>query len=137
MAALGFILVHTATAVSQVETTTSDLAQWAEGEPDETPTTSTPFDCVLFLPQSTRQDRRGRQVKEPTLMWDGLNCDGTSAPRLSEAQELRVTACELTGPDPVRWQINGDPEPLGPPGEVLCWQARLIRVSDGADTGEA
>lgn len=132
---LGTICVHTATPVTEVES--DDEATWAAGEPEKTVTTGEAFPCVLFLPLGKREDTRGRQVREPTLLWEAFNEEGEPMVPVKENDELLILAEELTGADPVRWQVNGEPQPFGPPGEVIGYQATLIRVSDGADVGAA
>lgn len=132
---IGNVCVHTATPVAASES--DDESTWAAGEPDRTTVTGESFPCCLFLPLGKREDTRGRQVREPTLLWEAFNEEGEPMVPVRESDELLILAEELTGPDPVRWQVNGDPQPIGPPGQVIGYQATLIRVSDGADVGVA
>lgn len=129
---LGAICVHSATPVTRAEG--DDPAAWAAGEPDSTVEEGDAFPCCLFLPLGpARQDTKGRQVREPTLLWDALDEDGELIPRVRINDELLIVAPELTGADAVRWQVLGEPQPLGPPGSVKGYQALLARVSDGAE----
>jgi hypothetical protein len=65
-------------------------------------------------------------------MWDPADITpaGAESPRADD--ELLITAIELspaTGAETVRWQIEGQPQPFGPPGEaVVGVQANLKRV---------
>lgn len=126
------VCVHTATPVTQSES--DDEATWAAGEPDESTVTGTTFPCCLFLPLGpARQDTKGRQVREPTLLWEAYDEEGEPLPLVRINDELLIVALELTGEDPVRWQVLGEPQPLGAPGNVIGFQATLARVSDGAE----
>ncbi len=70
---LGSVCVHTATAITQVQSTEG----WAAGEPTLTRTEGKAFPCLLQLPTpNKRQDRRGREVKEPILLWPVENENG-------------------------------------------------------------
>jgi hypothetical protein len=129
---IAYVCVHTATPITQSES--DDEMTWAAGEPDETTETGAPFPCCLFLPLGpARQDTKGRQVREPTLLWDSLNEEGEPIPQVRINDELLIVAPELTGEAAVRWQVLGEPQPLGAPGWVKGYQATLVRVSDGAE----
>ena len=129
---IAYVCVHTATPVTRAESTEPD--SWAAGEPDETVEEGTSFPCCLFLPLGPpRENTKGRQVREPTLLWDALNEEGEEIPPVRLNDELLVVAPELTGAAAVRWQVLGEPQPLGPPGWVKGYQATLARVSDGAE----
>jgi hypothetical protein len=129
---IGYVCVHTATPVTRAES--DDATTWAAGEPDETALEGDAFPCCLFLPLGpARQDTKGRQIREPTLLWDALGEEGEVIPQVRINDELLVVAPELTGAAPVCWQVLGEPQPLGPPGSVKGYQATLARVSDGAE----
>lgn len=125
------VLVHTATPLLWVTG-----PNWIEGEPDENRVPGTPFACCLFLPlPGQAQPRRGRRVVSvPTLLL--ATHDLADSPvDVRASDELDITAPELPppwgGPDPVRWQVEGDPQPFGPPGEDLVgMQVALKRVED-------
>lgn len=91
----------------------------------------TPFDCVLFLPSpGGEEDRGGRKVKRPTLMFVPEDRGGQPV-ALDGKSKVLVTAPELTGPDAVLWQVEGNVQALGKPGEVIIGsQATLRRVED-------
>lgn len=118
---------HLATPILQLEE-----AEWHEGEPDVADAAFTPFECALFLPLGQEQDTpRGRRViKRPTLLAspvDLLNDDIV----LEADGFLDITATELTGADPVRWQVDGAAQPFGRPGdEPIGFQTYLKRVED-------
>lgn len=124
------ICVHTGTPVRYGEVS----AEWVEGEPDIEPQRGTPFACVLFLPrgaEATTDAFRRRQVTRPTLLYTGMDVGGGEV-QLTGDDELELTAAEEP---PVaramiegRWMVDGDPQPFGPPGQVIGWQATLERV---------
>lgn len=91
----------------------------------------TPFDCVLFLPSPGGEEDRGRRVvKRPTLLMGPEDRAGERV-ALSGQQKVLVTAPELTGGDPVLWQVEGNVQAFGKPGEdVIGSQATLRRVED-------
>lgn len=129
---ISYVCVHKAVPVTRAEST--DPSKWAAGEPDETTEEGAEFDCCLFLPLGPqRENTKGRQIREPTLLWDALDEEGEPIPQVRINDELLITAPELTGPTAVRWQVLGEPQPLGPPGWVKGYQATLARVSDGAE----
>lgn len=109
--------------------------EWVEGSRDVGPVESQPFDCILFLPPPGGEtNRRGRQVKRPTLMYEPIDVTGADF-GLKKTDSVRLTAAEED--PPVRaliegvWEVDGDPQPFGPPGEVVVGlQATLKRVSD-------
>lgn len=125
------VLVHVAQPV-RTETGTT----WIEGVPEETeqtPVTGEQFPCCLFLPLAGEQiPPRGRRVvKVPTLLMATYDNAGNSV-SIGPADELLVTAPELPGhATPVRYQVDGAPQPFGPPGEELVGlQVTLKRVED-------
>jgi hypothetical protein len=138
------ILVHVATPVSYVEGIAGD--EMIEGEPGEAgaePIEGTPFEAVLFLPGPGGEESnpyKPRTIRRPTLLYNpdrglvdasrGLVGDG-SAIVLGAEDELLIDAVELasfTGGERVRWQVDGEPQPFGPPGRVIGVQATLKRV---------
>lgn len=126
------VCVHTATPITRSES--DDETTWAAGEPDQQVLTGQTFPCCLFLPNGpARENTRGRQVREPTLLWDAHDEDDEPIPLVRINDELLVYAPELTGEEPVLWQVLGEAQPLGPPGDVYGYQATLERVSDGAE----
>jgi hypothetical protein len=95
-----------------------------------------PFRCVLFLPSGAEQDRRGRQVKEPTLLYEPNYPDGSPV-SLNTSDRLRILAPELNLAQGLErdlelvWQVRGDPQPAGKPGRVpKVMIATLRRVED-------
>lgn len=130
--ALENVLVHKATPVRMSRT-----GGWVEGEYVEEPVAGTPFDCCVFLPLGQESGAgRGRQVREPTLLYGPLN-DAAAPVALSAEDELLVVAPELNVAEgraadaQVRWMVNGAPQPLGKPGDdVIGFQATLRRIDD-------
>ena len=113
------VLVHSAQPVAYVASTGPAI----EGDRDLDERLGVPFACCLFLPLPGEENRRGRQVREPTLMMPG-----TAA--VTNEMRLRITAPEVTGPDAVEWQVLGV-QPFGRPGAPLKGkQATLRRVDD-------
>lgn len=115
------ILVHTGrtiVTVAAAEKTSSGRAVQSETEPDaDTPT----WECCLFLPRpSAEEDRGQRKVKRPELLLD-------PAVEVEAEDRVEVLAPELTGPGFVRWEVEGDPQPFGPPGEELVGKLALVR----------
>lgn len=126
---LGTVTVHTATIISiEVD---PDEETWIEGEPDEKEVEGQTFDCFLSLAATPEEDTpiRRRRVKKPTLLYEAEDDDGNVI-ALAPEDELLITAEELTGPDPVRWQVDGEPLPLAPPGRLIGFEAKLKRVED-------
>ena len=123
------ILAHVATPIREEE-----LGPKIDGERDTDDVRGEPFDCVLFLPLGKEDDRRGRQVKRPQLMF--LPFTQSGAPfALKPEDRLGIVAPELNAAlgEPaereVEWQVDGDPQPLGKPGEdVVGLLANLRRV---------
>lgn len=121
---------HTARIRELVEDTAGG---WIEGEPTKGPVATDvgTVPCYLFLPLGTEDDAqpRRRKLSRPTVMWDPAEVVGD---RPTADHELWITAPELvsaTGAIEVRWQIEGDPQPFGAPGEtVIGAQATLKRL---------
>lgn len=118
-----------------VRVRTAGSGEWVEGSRDEGPVDGPTFDCILFLPgPQAEQNRGGRQVKRPTLMFEPFDVTGANFELVAEDQ-VRLTAAEEE-PN-VReliegvWEVDGDPQPFGRPGDpVVGMQAALKRVSD-------
>lgn len=141
MGQLRHVLVHRATPVEFVEGT-DEPTQWIEGEPGiEGPTgvRGTPFPCVLFLPLGSEDEGqpRSRKVTRPTLMFEPFDFDGAPVEPPSAEDELLIAAPELAAsfeqaegeePGTGRWQIEGTPQPFGPPGRVIGYQATVKQV---------
>jgi hypothetical protein len=124
---LGDVCVHTAT-----PTSTSEIGPRIEGERDQEPQEATPFDCFLMLPASREQDTpRGRRtIRQPTILYEPEDQLG-HAVLLEAENELMILAEELPGHDePVRYQVDGDPEPLAAPGDLIGFEARLKAIKD-------
>lgn len=103
-----------------------------EGERDVEEVEGTPFGCFLQIPlgqEATSSPRGRRQVKSPTLLMRKKDKAGDVI-TLSNADELMIVAPLLTGPDPVRWQVIGTPQPLAAPRRLVGFEARLKRVED-------
>lgn len=112
---------------------------WVEGErgtvgPSEF--TGTAFPCVLFLPQAPEQNEaavswKPRTVTRPTLLFDPLDVVAGQMP--GKDHDLLISAPDLaafTGGDAVIWQVDGAPQPAGPPGRPIVVVAILKRVRD-------
>lgn len=138
MGQLTHVLVHVATPMEFVEGDTD----WIEGEPGDGPeaTPGTDFKCVLFLPLGTEDEGepRARKISRPLLMWEPVNVDGDALTPVTANSELLIVAPELAGsfepvdpdaPGTGRWQIEGAPQPFGPPGSIIGFQATLKQVS--------
>lgn len=108
-------------------------AEWIEGEPGDAPepVDGPAFPCFLFLPLGTEEPGpRSRKITRPTVMWDPAEVAGDDP---SADGELLITAPEyapVTGGAAVRWQVEGSPQPFGPPGGPLVGvQASLKQVT--------
>lgn len=129
------ILKHTATPVRYEE---AAAGAWVEGEPGATgpePIRGMGFPSVLFLPNSTgeaevEQSWKPRAITRPTLLFDPAYVTGEQP---GKDDELMILAPELagwTGAEEARWQVDGVPQPFGPPGRVMGVQATLKQVRD-------
>lgn len=150
MGELRHILVHVGTPLVYVEGAADD--EWIEGEPGEDgpePSQGSTFPCVLFLPLGQEESPggespRGRKVSRPTIMFEPARpLDWSEDPgvaiEVGPDDELLILAPELAGhfaqvedaaPGTGRWQVDGRPQPFGPPGRVIGVQAALKQVSD-------
>lgn len=147
MGELAHILVHAATPVRYTEGGSDTPAdQWIEGEPGADgpePIKGEPFACVLFLPLGAEESPgadspRPRKSSRPTIMYETPRADGTAVV-LSADDELLIAAPELSAhfeqaegeaAGVGRWQVDGRPQPFGPPGEVIGVQANVKQVTD-------
>jgi hypothetical protein len=123
------VCIHTCTPVSMVES-----GELVEGETDIEPQEGTPFQGILFLPQGGEEPNpyRPRKISRPTLLYLPLDSEGQPVVLAAE-DELLITAAELapwTGATEARWQVDGTPQPFGPPGSVIGIQAALVKVDD-------
>lgn len=125
---MGIPVPHTAIPVYSIQS-----GERIEGEHDVEEVKGTPFGCFLMLPGGGEEDsaspRGRRQIKRPTLLMRATDSLGERI-NLSPADELLIEAPNVTGPDPVRWQVVGTPEPFTPPRRLIGFQARLKRVED-------
>lgn len=124
---MGIPRPHTATPVIYVE-----AGERIEGERDVEPVTGVSFGCFLQLPggeEDNSSPRGRRQVKRPTLLYRARDFVGDVI-AVAASDDLLIVAPLITGPDAVRWQVVGDPEPLASPRRLVGFQARLRRVED-------
>jgi hypothetical protein len=139
------VLVHVATPLDYVEGTAAGV--WIEGEPGASgpePTRGPTFPCVLFLPGGSEDDAqpRSRKITRPTVLFEPVRPDdwpdaAGTAIALDADSELLISAPELAAwfeqakGEPAgtgRWQVQGRPQPFGPPGSVIGGQATLKQV---------
>jgi hypothetical protein len=129
--ALEDILVHVATPAA----TTAEEGEWIDGEQAIQDVQGRPFPCCLFLPQGAESGRSGREVKRPTMLYLAVYPDG-SAIQIMRQDRLSVVAPELgvsTGlalGEPFRFQVDGDPQPLGRPGDDLVGFYAVLKSVD-------
>jgi hypothetical protein len=125
--ALGDRLEHLATPIRYVME-----GERIEGERDVAAVPFTPFECLLLAPNAPRDDPspRGRRViKRPTLLYEPYDLLDED-PDLTPDVELDIEAEGLPERWQGRWQVEGEPLPMGRPGELLGYQAFLKRVED-------
>lgn len=118
---------HTATPVIYIQS-----GDYIEGESDVSRELATPFGCYLILPggeEDSSTPRGRRNVKRPSLLFRPRDKIGQLI-ELSSADELEIVAPNVTGPDPVLWQVVGTPQPFTPPRRLVGFEARLRRVED-------
>lgn len=124
---LGRVTVHLAVPIAPVQS-----GEWVEGRREKKDEPGTPFDCLLQLPTGGSEEAvpRGRRViKQPQILYEDFDHAGAEL-AIDAEDELEITAPELTGPDPVKWQVDGAPTPLAKPGFLIGYLARLKRVED-------
>ena len=115
---------------------------WIEGEWVPNPPVPGPeFDCCLFLPEPGAEDVApqvplGRRIVQPTLLYAPYTISGAYV-ALKAEDELDVRAEEINRVEGraedafVRWQVVGNPQPFGRPGdEPVGLQAALRRVEE-------
>jgi len=102
---------------------TNATGVWIEGERDEVEVPGTPFLAFFDPPSDQESNRKGRRVAEPTIIY----IEGA----LRAEDVVTLAAPRLGGFWDGRWQVNGDPQPFGPPYDTpVGYQARLRRVDD-------
>lgn len=99
------------------------------------------FRCVLFLPQPGSENSQPtyfspKRIVQPTLLYWPRDLAGAEV-ALSAEDEVGVIAGELNVAEgravgaEVRWQVQGAPQPFGPPGRaVIGLQATLQRIGE-------
>lgn len=132
------ILKHTATPIRTVEAD-AGAPTWVEGERGEEgpqPVAEAAFPCIVFLPNATESAggesswRPSRQIRRPTMLFDPALVPGRQPTRETELMILAPELAPWTGAGEARWQLDGDPQPFGPPGSVIGAQATLKQVKD-------
>lgn len=115
-------------------------ADWIAGEPGDgpEPVPGDGWPCYLFLPLGQEEPGpRSRKITRPQVMFDPAEMPaGEAAP--SADDELLILAPELAGffvqaaeegEGVGRWQVDGAPQPFGPPGvQVIGVLANLKAV---------
>lgn len=125
------VLRHTAVPFSRVE-----FGELVEGQPQDDVLPGRAFPCVIFLGETAEQNRRGREVRQTQMLYTGFYDDGSVVP-LDRADHLLVTAPELNealgrpAGAPLRFQVQGDPQPAGKPGRrIKVMLVNLKQVKD-------
>lgn len=139
MGQLRHVLVHRGRRLRVVED--AGAVEWIEGEPGEGPAAvpGPVFPVVLFLPLGSEDaGPRSKKITRPTLMWEPVNADtGEPVEPVTADDELLIDAPDLAAwfeqapgeePGVGRWQVDGPPQPFGPPGSVIGVQATLKAV---------
>lgn len=132
--------MHVATPTRFEQDDTVPAEEWIEGEPGDTgpePTQLAPVPCLLFLPQAPETAGgevawKPRVITRPTLLYNPSRPDGTDV-GLKKDDELLIDAPDLApwvGQNPARWQLDGIPQPAGPPGRPVVVIATLKRIED-------
>jgi hypothetical protein len=145
---LGDVTVHIATPVSTEQST--DAEEWVEGEPDENEVAGESFDVFYLHGRGAAEEnapRGRRKIEGPTILFESERDDGEFVVLAAEDEVIIDPADDddlwavlggtgqvvTVGDDQIPgilFQVDGDPEPFQPPGEVLGFQARLKRVLD-------
>ncbi len=134
--ALEDILEHTATPVVTVE-----AAERVEYERIAEPVRGEPFPCVVFLPNTGMESRRGRRIEKPQMMYLPMYAEppegSGEAVQLGVGAQLGIVAPEQNlalGLDPeaeILWTVESSPQPLGRPGdEPVGMYVTLRKVKD-------
>lgn len=124
---LGTVTVHRAVPIEARKSET-----WVEGQRAVDREKGIPFSVLLQLPTGGAEEvvpRGRRTVRQPQILYEPFDDEGNDV-LLSAEDELEVTAPELTGPEPVCWEVDGEPTPLAKPGHLIGYLARLKRVED-------
>lgn len=124
---LSRILKHTAV-LHRVEAS----GEWIEGERTEFEVHSPAFPCVVFPPGTREAGRGGRRIEQPLMLYRGYDSLGDVLV-LRDSDEVEVVAAPGLDADSLgRYQVDGDPIPLGRPGQSLPrlrgYQVNLRRV---------
>lgn len=142
---LADVTVHSARTVSTVQG-----GNFIEGEPDEVRVLAAPFDCFYMHGHGANTERTpvgGRKVEDPVILYETERDDGTRVGLRNEdeliidpgededlwevlggeGQTVEVNGQQIPG---VLFQVEGDPSPFQPPGEVIGFETKLKRVLD-------
>ena len=123
---IGDVTVHSAQLVRMVETGAK-----IEGERVIARQLGAVFDVFLTYGQSetprsptteTLRGVAGGDTRRGSIMWE------PPAPELTNEDRLLIVAEELTGPTALEWMLDGDPVPLAAPGDLIGFEARVVRV---------
>lgn len=119
------ILVHRAAPL-----VITDEGSVIEGEREERVTEATDFPCVLFPAGSREAGRGGRRIETPILLMTGVDILG-GACLLHRENRIRMTSWPgLDERDAGDYQVDGEPLPLGKPGQVpRGYEVNLRRVT--------
>lgn len=121
------VCVHPARVVEWRKT-----GQKIQGEQEVQPVPGQSFMCFLILPGAKPVENpwSRKVVTQPTILFTPF--DVTGAPfELKRSVEVFITAPELTGPDEVKWYVDGDPEPFAKPGLRIGSQVGLRKTREG------
>lgn len=120
------ICVHRAT-VKRTERT----GEKVEGEWEEAAVDGQTFDCILFPPEpGPEQNLLRRVILVPTLLHYAEDVAGAPL-TLSKDEEVDVTVIGIPAKWGGRWQVDGEPQPFGPPGAAPVGElATLKRVGE-------
>ena len=126
---IGDVTVHVGVVLE-----TESSGSYAQGEPAEVkPVIKQTIDCLLQIPRGGDEDsdapKGRRKITRPMIIFEPFDVLGADF-SLAAEDSILITAPELTGPDPVLWQVVGDPTPFAPPGDVIGYEANLRRVED-------
>lgn len=128
---LASVLVHVGVPIREEDPSAEE--EWVEGEPAETaPVEGTAFDCFLIVPSGGEEEnvpRGRRKIRRPVILYEPFDVTGADL-ALHAEDRVEITAPELTGSEPVLWQIEGEPTPMAKPGYLVGYEASLKRVED-------
>lgn len=131
------ILVHRARPVG-TRARALDPSQWVDGDPGAVEEEMPAFACCVFLPQGSETGTgRGRNVREPTLLYGERDLVGNPVALRPESSVLIVApelnvAEGLPAETELRWEITGSAQPFGRPGRspVVGFQVTIRRITD-------